>query len=1587
MMISKKPESGPVFTFKPKSKKPSKNSVGLLLQRRRGLRLWLEPLENRWLPSPTVSISGPSDGVPGQPRAFMLSTTDTSPVDQSAGFTYQFDWGDGSTQTINAVLANGSGTVVTHAYTQDGSFMVSATATNMESAVSPPATQGIVISIAELQNDPVYAGQSLVVGGTPANDTILFTPGATGDVSVSRNGTAIGTFQLTTRLIAFGQAGDDDIEVDPSITFPAWLNGGDGNDTLRGGGGNKVLLGGMGDNNLQTATGFNLLIGGNGASHLVGGSGDDILVGGTTSLDNNEAALAVVMAEWTSADTYAVRVADIIGQSATTGLNGNDFLTPDVTVFYNGVKDIISGGGGQDWFLGRFLGNGTRDTITDRSATDIASNLAVSPSPQTIFGRVQSSGQWWAATATGASGFTTNPKVAATWNPAVTWVNVQTGDFNGDGRPDIIGRVLETGDWWVGLWNGSTFTTTKWGHWSPVVTWVDVAVSDFDGNGKADIIGRVAENGQWWVGLSNGSAFSTSLWNTWSAAVTWADSRVADLNGDGKDDIVGRVLQNGQWWAGLSTGSSFTTSLWAQWSSAVTWVDIQVADFNGDGKADIVGRFSQAGQWWAGLSSGSSFTTTLWGTWSPAVTWVDVHSGDFNGDGKADIVGRFSQAGQWWAGLSSGSSFTTALWGTWSPAVTWVNTKVEDFNRDGLDDITGRVLQNGQWWTGVSTSSSFNTSLWGSWSSAVSWADIGSEGSRPDPQILIQSVMTPHGPPGQGYPGTTITIHGSGFDNSGDWTVRFVNSSGVGVNAAVLDIKPTKLTVAVPAFIDPSTGALIPGNVVIHVLKDGQEQPPATPGVLNFYISPLPTTGPNGTSLPAGSVVAAYVNQMNGLIDAAIQNYQSLATSQGGKVDFSTLLSQLQAMKQQLATFGQNVTSIMNGTATSVDLGGLGNARFIANASSLGLADQLLYGHLLEGVGSAAQSGVQPADATDSVNQFMQQFLSLSTATSIQDFVKAFRQLTEAQIEIGTLGADLVPSNPGSQTVASAAIIGLMLYNPLQVSVGSQGGGNILATGAAGAADFDAATQSARQDYAQLAVNPDFQSLKQQTGNPPSALVLQNASDTNVTQLNTVAPQESILLEVPVLNVLAPKMVFSAIQGGPIPTAQSFTISNTGFSDTILNYSISGSAPWLALSSTAGALSGGQEANITVSVNTTGLAPGIYSVMLTITDPKASNSPQTFIVTLSLNPAFVNVLAGDFNGDSNGLFNGGKEDLAGRDQFGNWWVSLSPNPTLTGAAPPGPGVNSTRWTSWSPAVTWVDVKVGDFNGDGKDDIAGRDLSTGQWWVSASNGSNSFTNSLWSTWSPFVTWVDIQVADFNGDGTADIAGRVSSAGSSLGQWWVALSTATSFTSTLWATWSTSANWVDVNSGDFTGDGFADIAGRDLSTGQWWVSESNHLNAFITGLWATWSSVATWNVRVGDFNGDGKSDIVGRWVEVDQWYVGLSAGTSFTTTVWSSFLAPTVAWVDINVGDFNADGKSDIVARLRQTGEWYVFLSTGTAFNTTLWASFDPSLTIANIFVGDMNHDHLSDIFGLVNQTGQTFTAVSTGSAFTTNGGLG
>ena len=184
-----------------------------------------------------------------------------------------------------------------------------------------------------------------------------------------------------------------------------------------------------------------------------------------------------------------------------------------------------------------------------------------------------------------------------------------------------------------------------------------------------------------------------------------------------------------------------------------------------------------------------------------------------------------------------------------------------------------------------------------------------------------------------------------------------------------------------------------------------------------------------------------------------------------------------------------------------------------------------------------------------------------------------------------------------------------------------------------------------------------------------------------------------------------------------------------------------------------------------------------------------------------------------------------------------------------------PVLGSWTWTG-SPVFGFRTIKwlIGDFNGDGKTDIAVTSTN-GDILMRLSAGVGGFVQQTWvgtSNWdwwsSGGVTWT----GDFDGDGKTDIASA--SGGNVL----ILLSTGRGFNNRTWAVpnaWGGAGyTWV----GDFNGDGKTDIASANggsvyvhLSTG----------SGFDNQTWAVpnaWGgSDYTW---VGDFNGDGNTGIV-------------------------------------------------------------------------------------------------------------------------------
>ncbi|MEZ6146220.1 MAG: FG-GAP-like repeat-containing protein [Planctomycetaceae bacterium] len=324
------------------------------------------------------------------------------------------------------------------------------------------------------------------------------------------------------------------------------------------------------------------------------------------------------------------------------------------------------------------------------------------------------------------------------------------------------------------------------------------------------------------------------------------------------------------------------------------------------------------------------------------------------------------------------------------------------------------------------------------------------------------------------------------------------------------------------------------------------------------------------------------------------------------------------------------------------------------------------------------------------------------------------------------------------------------------------------------------------------------------------------------------------------------------------------------------------------------------------------------------------------------------------------------DSLVGRLEDGRVWVAVSD----------GSSFNNQVWTTWSTDVAWQDVQIGDFNNDGKEDVAARN-NEGDWWVWTA-GENEFIGSEWGGgWAIGDGWSSILVGDFNGDGLDDIAGRQSN-----GQWSVAESNGSSFSTTSIGTWSTNVTWTDVQSGDFNNDQIADIVGR-ASSGSWVILQSSGSGLAHANLSAgAWSTNVSWHdVFVGDFNNDGFDDVMGR-ASNGAWYLAKSNGSGFTN-VFAKTWSTNVTWHDAQVGDFDGNGYDEIAAR-SSNGTWYIIRPTDggggtTNFSTAYGGLWSTNVSWINVVAGDFDGDGLTDIAGRAS-TGSWYVARSNGNRF-------
>lgn len=271
--------------------------------------------------------------------------------------------------------------------------------------------------------------------------------------------------------------------------------------------------------------------------------------------------------------------------------------------------------------------------------------------------------------------------------------------------------------------------------------------------------------------------------------------------------------------------------------------------------------------------------------------------------------------------------------------------------------------------------------------------------------------------------------------------------------------------------------------------------------------------------------------------------------------------------------------------------------------------------------------------------------------------------------------------------------------------------------------------------------------------------------------------------------------------------------------------------------------------------------------------------------------------------------------------------------------------------------------IGDFNGDGRDDVASfAQYSSHKVFVSLSTGTSLAAKTLWKPEFALGT-EEAAVGDFNGDGKADL---ISLTHNDKRQLHVALSTGASFSANeLWFTLKTAQDGIQVV-GDFDGDTKDDVATIQKVTGEVFVSTSTGKRFRVQNQWSLNALLGAEQIVVGDFNGDKRADL-GFSTSTGEVKVSLSSGTSFAASqTWHSDLAKSAK--QLAASDFNQDGKDDIVSyQATAEGGIYVAFASDNQFGDNQHAHkwFAPYDQI--IKAGYFTNDKVGDVISFTRGT--------------------
>jgi hypothetical protein len=288
-----------------------------------------------------------------------------------------------------------------------------------------------------------------------------------------------------------------------------------------------------------------------------------------------------------------------------------------------------------------------------------------------------------------STGFGTTSVVAN--RPPGVWAFAGATDVNADGKTDMIWHHRGSGELYYWLMNGSTIIGGNGNAYLPIGH-VAIATADFDGDGRGDVLSANSTDVRISFARASGTYTAPSIVAN-RPAVGWAFAGAGDVNNDGRADVVWHNVNSGEIYYWLMQGATVSSGQGASFLPA-GFAAVTLGDFNGDGRADIVAASPTETRVSLAQATSGFATPTLINP-RPFAGWKFVDDvernrtspfNDVDADGRSDIIWHNSVSGELYYWLMSGSSVAYERGATFMPAG-FTSIATADFNTDGRVDI------------------------------------------------------------------------------------------------------------------------------------------------------------------------------------------------------------------------------------------------------------------------------------------------------------------------------------------------------------------------------------------------------------------------------------------------------------------------------------------------------------------------------------------------------------------------------------------------------------------------------------------------------------------------------------------------------------------------------------------------------------------------------------------------------------------------------------------------------------------------------------------------------------------------------------